>query len=207
MDDAQDTSPAKILIATDRATDANLVKNLLRPEFDHVALSTDPASAVADFDHHRPDVLVLAFNELEKSERYYLGLFRLSQAIHEHPHRTVILCNKDEVKRVYESCMKNYFDGYVLFWPMTHDTSRLLMSVHYALRDLAALKGGGPSVAEFAAQARHLAELENMLDQQIAQGGHHIEAASLAIEQAKQKIGTALDGFSRQLISGIQPGE
>jgi len=203
--DTPASTAATILIATDSVTDAALVKNLLNPEFDHVFSSTDPDRVVQDFERHRPDVLVLAFNDLEKSERYYLGLYRLCQAVHQYPHRTVILCNKDEVKRVYELCMKDYFDDYILFWPMTHDSLRLPMTIHHALRELAALKAGGPSAAEFATQARRLAELENMLNQQMAQGGLHIEAASRAMEQAEQEIGAALDGFSQRLISGALP--
>ena len=194
--------PAKILIATDIISDATLVKDMLNEEFKQVFASTDPARAVADFEQHRPDVLILAFNQLEKSERYYLGLYRLCKAVHQHPHRTVILCGKDEVKRVYELCMKDFFDDYVLFWPMTYDTSRLAMSVHYAMRDLAALSSGGPSAAEFAAQARRLAELESLLDQQMARGGQHIEAASRAMKKAEQEVGASLDGFSQRLING-----
>jgi len=197
---------ANILIATDIIPDATLVRDMLIEEFDHVFTSTDPARAVADFEQHRPDVLILAFNQLEKSERYYLGLYRLCKAVHQHPHRTVILCNKDEVKRVYELCMKDFFDDYVLFWPMTYDTSRLPMSVHYALRDLASLDSGGPSAAEFAAQARRLAELESLLDQQVARGGQHIEAASRAMKKAEQDVGTSLDGFSQRLINGELSG-
>jgi len=200
-----DATTAKILIATDVVTDAALVKDMLNEEFIHVFTSTDPERAVADFEQHQPDVLVLALQELEKSERYYLGLYRLSQAVHQHPHRTVILCGKDEVKRVYQLCMKDFFDDYVLFWPMTYDSSRLLMSLHSALRDLASLKSSGPSVAEFAAQARRLAELENTLGQQVAQGGKHIEAASRAMKQAEQKIDASLDGFSQRLINGEFP--
>ena len=193
---------AKILIATDIIPDATLVRDMLIGEFDHVFISTDPARVVEDFELHRPDVLILAFNELEKSERYYLGLYRLCKAVHQHPHRTVILCNKDEVKRVYELCMKDFFDDYVLFWPMTYDTSRLQMSVHYALRDMASLNAEGPSAAEFAAQARRLAELETALDLQVARGGQHIEAASRAMKQVEQEVGTSLDGFSQRLING-----
>ncbi|MBI3902621.1 MAG: response regulator [Nitrosomonadales bacterium] len=203
--DAPDTPATKILIATDSVTDAELVKNLLNAEFDHITLSTTPSHAVTDFDHCRPDVLVLAFNELEKSERYYLGLYRLSQAVHVHPHRTIILCNKDEVKRIYELCMKDYFDDYVLFWPMTYDSSRLLMSVHYALRELAAFKSDAPSATALAAQARHLAELEGTLAQRMAQGDGHIAAANRAMEQAEQGIGTALDGLSRRLVAEVEP--
>jgi CheY-like chemotaxis protein len=195
-----------ILIVTDLTTDARLVKDMLNPEFDHVFTSTDPDKLAADFASHRPNVLVLAFNTVEKSERYYLGLYRLCEVVHQYPHRTVILCNKDEIKRAYELCKKDYFDDYVLFWPMSHDSSRLLMAVHHALRQLAALKADGPSAAEFAAQARHSAELEKTLAQQVAKGGQHIEAASLAIEQAEHNIGTALDGLSQRLISGSLPG-
>ena len=204
--DTSASTAATILIATDSTTDAALVEKLLHPEFDHIFMSTDPDKLPGDFVRHRPSVLVLAFNILEKSERYYMGLYRLCEAVHQHPHRTVILCSKDEVKLAYELCKKDYFDDYILFWPMTYDMSRLAMSIHHALRELAALKGDGPSAAEFAAQARQLAELEKILAQQIAQGGLHIEAAGRAMEQAEQKIGTALDGFSQRLISGALPG-
>jgi len=190
-----------IMIASDILTDADLVKNMLNEEFSHVFTSTDAALAVSDFERRQPDVLVLAFNQLEKSERYYLGLYRLCKAIHQHPHRTIILCGKDEVKRVYELCMKDFFDDYVLFWPMTFDSTRLLMSVHYALRELASLKSGGPSVAEFAAQAHRLADMEYTLGQQVEHGGQHIEAANRAMMQAEQKIGKSLDKFSQRLIN------
>jgi CheY-like chemotaxis protein len=196
---------ATILIATDSVTDAALVEHLLSSEFDHIFVSTDPHKAPGDFMRHRPSVLVLAFNTLDKSECYYRELNRLCDVVQQHPHRTVILCNKDEVKRAYKLCQKDSFDDYNLFWPMTHDSSRLLMSIHHALRELSTLKTDRPSAAEFADQARHLAELEKTLDQQIMQGGHHIEAASRAMEQAAQNIGAALDGFSRKLISGALP--
>ena len=90
---------ARILIATDIVTDAALVKEVLSKEFAHVVVSTDPDAAAGDFVRHQPNVLVLAFNKLEKSEHYYLSLYRLCPEVHRHPHRTVILCSKDEVKR------------------------------------------------------------------------------------------------------------
>ena len=197
---------ANILIATNIVADAALVKEVLDKESNNVVFSINPDTAAGDFVRHQPDVLVLAFNELEKSERYYLGLYRLCTEVHRHPHRTVILCNKDEVKRACELCIKGLFDDYILFWPMTYDPSRLNMSVHHALRELDNLKFGSPSAAEFAAQARYLAELEKMLDQQILQGSLHLGASSRAMEQAEQEVGAALDGFSQRLISGSLPG-
>jgi CheY-like chemotaxis protein len=197
---------AKILVASDSPSDAVLVKKLLVQEFEQVFLSTDPDRAVKDFESRAPDVLVLAFNSLAKSERYYLGLYRLSGKIHLQPHRTVILCNKDEVSQAYQACRKQYFDDYILFWPMTNDAPRLLMSVHHSLRDLTAISEGGPSAAEFAAQARRLAELGSMLDQHVAQGSQRIDGANRAMAQAEQEIGAALDGFSSKLAQGNLPG-
>ena len=201
-----DRIASAVLVASDNVADAALVKQLLADDFGNVFTSTNPDKAVEDFDRRTPEVLVLAFNALEKSERYCLGLFRLSSTMQSHPHRMVILCDKEEVKQVAELCIKQSFDDYVLFWPMNHDAQRLRMSVHHALRELAALKHGGPSLAEFAAQARRLAELEALLDQQMALGGRRVEGASLALERAEHDIGTALDGFSRRLGQGEMQG-
>ena len=63
-----------ILIASDNAIDAELVKSLLDETFDNVFTSTEAGRAVADFARQAPQVLVLAFNTLEKSERYCLRL-------------------------------------------------------------------------------------------------------------------------------------
>lgn len=191
-----------ILVATDVVGDADLVRKLLRDEFDKVVASTDPDAAVRDFEKHRPDVLVLAFNGLEKAERYYLGLYRLSSVVHALPHRTLILCNKDDLRRVYELCKKEYFDDYVLFWPMTHDAPRLPMSIHHALRQQAAALSGAPTVSEFAAQARRLAAMESLLEQYATSGDERIDGASRSLRRAQQDIGSALDGFAHRLSHG-----
>jgi CheY-like chemotaxis protein len=191
-----------ILVATDVATDAELVRELLEGEFERVHVSTVAERAVADFEKHRPGVLVLAFNELEKAERYYLGLYRLSKAVHAMPHRTVILCSKDDVRRAYELCRKEYFDDYILFWPMTHDAPRLAMSVRQALRQLTAAQAQQSTPAEFAAQARRIAELEAQLAQYAARGEKQVDTASRTLQRAGQEIGAALDGFSARLTGG-----
>ncbi len=193
---------ARILVATDVVGDADLVKKLLRDEFDDVVGSTDPDRAIDDLEKQRPEVLILAFNGLERAERYYLGLYRRSNLVHALPHRTVILCNKDDLQRVYKLCRMEHFDDYVLFWPMTHDAPRLPMAVHHALRRLAASGAGDPTVAEFAAQARRLAAAESLVEQHAARGGAHIDGARRSLEEAHKGIDQALDGFSRKLSGG-----
>ncbi|MBF8293252.1 MAG: hypothetical protein HW392_2079 [Steroidobacteraceae bacterium] len=192
----------RILVAGDGAADAEQVRALLRDEFDDVAVSTEPERAIPDFEKYRPAVLILAFSTLEKAERYYLGLYRLSTMVHALPHRTLILCNADDVRRVYELCKKEYFDDYVLFWPMTHDAPRLPMAVHHALRQMADEKPSMPTAGEIAVQVRRIAELESLLMQSAARGGLRIELASRSLQQAGRDIGTALDDFSHKLSAG-----
>jgi len=157
-----------ILVATDNRSDAETIRKLLDDEFPTVATSTEADAAARDFERHRPGVLVLGFNTLEKAERYYLGLYRLCPLVQQLDHRTVILCNKDELKRVYELCKKHYFDDYVLFWPMTYDMTRLAMTVHHALRELVEQSHAAPSRAQFAVQAQRIGQLEGLLDARLA---------------------------------------
>lgn len=192
----------RILVASDVVPDANLVRRLLGSEFEQVQVSTNVDTHVQDFEAFRPEILVLAFNTLQKAEQYYLGLYRLSKLVHSTPHHTVVLCGNDDLRRVYELCKKKYFDDYVLFWPHTHDAPRLAMAVHHGLRQLVANSELAPSIAEFAVQARRIAELEARLAQYTARGAKHIEAASRSLRQAGDGIGAALDGFSRRMVEG-----
>lgn len=193
---------ARILVATDVVADAGLVRKLLSEEFENVSTSTEPDRSVQDFERSKPQVLILAFNTLEKAERYYLGLYRLSTLVHALPHRTLILCNKDDVRRVYALCKKEYFDDYILFWPMTHDTPRLPMAVIHALRQMTDGGADGPTVRELAAQARRIAELETQLARYAMKGGQHMAIANRSLQLARREIGAALDGFSCKLSDG-----
>lgn len=192
----------RILVATDIVADGQLVRRLLADEFNAISLSTVPDRSVQDFEEIRPDVLVLAFNSLEKAERYYLGLYRLSELIHALPHRTVILCTKDDVRRVYELCKKEYFDDYILFWPMAHDASRLPMTVLHAVRQVEAQRAQQVGPHEFAVQARRIAELEAQLAQSTVRGVQRVDRASRSLRQVGRDIGDALDGFTRRLREG-----
>ena len=193
-------SKIEILIATDVVADARLVKELLNDEFDNIATSTDQKMAVTDFENLHPDVLVLAFNRLEKAERYYLGLYRLSKNIHAIPHRTLILCNKDDLKRVYALCRSDYFDNYIPFWPFPEDVMRLPMSVHHALRQLATERS--PTAGQFAAHTKRLIELENLLTHHTVKGQQQTDMASNRVQEAQKQVLAGIEQFYSSLISG-----
>jgi CheY-like chemotaxis protein len=190
----------QILVATDVATDGSLVADLLESEFPDVAVSHDPETHVADFDQCRPQVLILAFKTLEKAERYYLGLYRFSSLVHAHPHRTLILCTKEDLKRVFELCKQEYFDDYILFWPMIHDVPRLPMAVILALRQLSANGMDQTSTRELSRLTARIAELEAKLAAFGAAGRKHASEMRRSILQASEEIDLAIDGLSRKLV-------
>lgn len=192
---------AQILIATDIVADAELVRKLLQDEFENVFISTNPDKAISDFEHCMPNVLILAFDSLEKAELYYLGLYRLSKAVISITHRTIILCGTKELQRVYELCRKEYFNDYALFWPLTNDVQRLPMAVTHALRDMDHSQSGA-SAAEMARQVRRIAELEGLLERQLGQGDLYAKTASRSLKRAEAEIDAAIDSFSKNVIDG-----
>ncbi len=196
---ARSTPP--ILVASNNSSDAVLVKNLLSPSFENVHLSTDADSVAADFDRWQPRVLVLAFDALTDAEHYRLELARHIGDSADRRHRTVLLCDKDDMLEAARLCIERCFDDYVLFWPMNHDAPRLPVAIHQALRELAASEQRGPSATEFAAQARRLSDLEGLLQRQMAEGQRCLDAAAQAIEQAARDIDAALDAFCADVAS------
>src|SRR5450631_4461469 len=69
---------AKMLIASDSVDDAAQIVKQLMVDHQQIRGSTNAEFAVADFEEFMPDVLVLAFDSIEKAERYSLGLYRQS---------------------------------------------------------------------------------------------------------------------------------
>jgi len=193
---------SNILIASDKKSNATLVKNLLKDDFANIFTTTNPDQATADFDRHRPSVLLLVFDTLEQSQSFYLGMFRNGGMVQLHPHHTIVFSSKNEVKRAYKLCREGIFDDYILFWPVNEDTPRLSMSVHLALRELAATTANTPTTADFAAQARRLATSENILTAQITQGGARIDSLEQDVTQASNLASSAFENFSQRLIQG-----
>ncbi|HEX7440209.1 MAG TPA: response regulator, partial [Caldimonas sp.] len=195
----------RILVSTDSVEDGQQIVRLLKDDFANVQLSFQPERAAADFEECLPDVLVLAFDKLENAHRYYLGLYRLGRSVHAHPHRTVLLCTKDEVQAAFELCKKDYFDDYVLHWPHAHDGRRLSMSVWIACREQSAKERAGPPRSELRAHARHLGDLERTLERELAGGEQHMAAATGSLLEAEREISGAFDELSSR-VAGSRAG-
>lgn len=196
-----DTTAAerRILVAATNVEDARLVAELLRDDFEHIETTSDPNLAVGDFEALRPQILVLAFKTLEEAERFYLGLYRLSERVHAIPHRTLVMCHRNDAFRAYELCRKQHFDDYVVFWPINYDPYRVRMAVLLAARAGEFVPRDGPRPVEFAAQARRIAELESLLQQSMDRGDSHISEMGDSLRRIEADASGALEGFSQRM--------
>jgi CheY-like chemotaxis protein len=187
-------STPRLLVASESVDDAELVRDLLRAEFQSVEISCTASAAAEDFERIGPQVVLLAFETLEKAKLYCAALNpsakeRLSA------HRTIVLCTRNELREAYTLCRSRSFDDYVLFWPMNHDAPRLLMAVHQALLVIGMAEA---SAVMSAADGRPSAPLREALeaflrdsDEEMANAGRSVDAA-----EAELKRALGLDGES-----------
>lgn len=193
---------ASILVASDNVGDAVLVKRLLGDAFDNVRTASPVPDPVASFEEAMPDVVVLAFDQLDKAQAFCRTLRDKSQLAHASPHRTITLCAKDVLRQAFTACQAGTFDDYVLFWPLAQDGLRLHMSIHIALRELAAQAQAGPAPAELAQQVSRLAEIRDTVESRIAQGSREIARTGEVMTQAGERIGAAFDAMSQRMAQG-----
>lgn len=191
---------ARILVVGDNAVDAEQVCSMLRDRYPHVEATTDAMKSDAVFDRVKPQVLVLAFKSVEACERFYLGLYRRSEVIQSLLHRTLLLCDKENVRRAFDLCLQEVFDDYVLFWPLVHDAKRLAMSVHLALGALDQEMALAP-LSELATLARRAETLEEQLAQQVRLGRVHAQNAQNTARQAQASVTRAMGGLSERILS------
>ena len=191
---------ARVLVVGDNAADGEQVCAMLRDLYPHVEATTDAMTSDTVFDRVKPQVLVLAFKSLEACERFYLGLYRRSEVIQSLAHRTLLLCDKETVRRAFDLCMQDVFDDYVLFWPLVHDAKRLAMSVHLALCALDQEQALAP-LSELANLARRAEALEEQLAQQVKLGRLHARNAQTTARLAQESVSRAMGGLSERILA------
>lgn len=190
---------ARILVASDNVDDAAQILRQLKGEFAETRSSTDSDNAVEDFEEFEPDVLILAFDAVEKAKGYALGLYRFSQRVSDHGHRTILLCNKDEIHDAFELCKKGSFDDYVLYWPHAQDGLRLMMSVWSAARHVIATPSRGPSHVDLVSHVRQIGAMQSLVEQQLSEGERHAASAGGSLKQAERVVGAAIDDLFQRL--------
>jgi PleD family two-component response regulator len=152
-----------ILIATDNIKDAQSIETQLNKDYKDIFVVIGSQSPIRDFDSNKPDILVLAFKSLAMAEEYYSELYHKSMQVTSYPHRSILLCNKNELELAYQACKQEHFDDYVLFWPTVADDNQLSMAIHRAQLTLERAKAYIAN-RELSKQSRHLNNLDTKFE-------------------------------------------
>jgi CheY-like chemotaxis protein len=138
-----------VLVISEDANEAALLRELLEKEFDGIHLQVERDESARESQKHAADVLVLAFRTLSAAEEFYLGFYRHADQGAMRSHGAIVLCARDEVRDAYRLCRRGLFDDYVVFWPASTDVTRLAMAVHTVIRRLESQRPlGTPASAE-----------------------------------------------------------
>ena len=192
----------RILIASNQKAEAETLRSQLTVDYPNIMVSFDPEHYVEDFERFKPDVLLLVFDKIEDAQSYYLGLYRFGSTAQQHSHRTIVFCGKEQVKKAFNLCRKQYFDDYVLFWPTPYDGSRLPMSIHVALRELKQSRGMSFSERQLGDYARKLDNFGRALDRRLAEGGMQVESAAEQLARNGERLGEAVENLLDRLTHG-----
>ncbi|WP_051559851.1 response regulator [Marinobacterium jannaschii] len=189
-----------ILIAAEGRSDAKMISDLLSDKFGSILISVGIEGTKEVFSERKPRVLILAFPNIKRAEECYLQIFRDDPKAHSFQHQAIVLCSKENIWSAYELCKADFFDDYVLFWPITYDAPRLEMVVHKALRE----EGhgvGGPDRSDFAKPCKKIGSVENLIGNYRQQGDQYLDDASNSIYQVEQSLAVALDHLLKKAQS------
>ncbi|MEA3119251.1 MAG: hypothetical protein QOI13_2521, partial [Paraburkholderia sp.] len=192
-----------ILIAADSEPRAHSAARSLVEEFGDVRISTKPAQAVADFEACRPVVLVLAFENIDDAQSYRHRIYRANRVALATPHSSIVLCNADDLQRVYGLCKAGVFHDYVLFGPRSDDAPRLAMAVHHALHSLSKSSPDALGARRFAMHARNIARLEPNLAEHARRFAHEVDMTRAAVRAAERTGGDAFRRCFRPLGESV----
>ncbi|WP_052063340.1 hypothetical protein [Nitrincola sp. A-D6] len=127
-----------IFVASDSEVIADTVIEQLEIEFKRVQRCVHyQAVAIAqEFLRSEAEVILLAYQSLDSAIHLRKTLTEVGQKQSTTPFHAVTLCNKASVEKAYQLSKQHFFYDYVVFWPLSYDPHRLIMSVHQALDDL-----------------------------------------------------------------------
>jgi len=190
-----------ILIATDSIEDAQSLEMQLTKDHKDCLVLISTKAPVTDFDTNKPDILVLAFKTLANAENYYNELYHSSKQVASYAHRSILLCNKDELELAYQACKQEHFDDYVLFWPTIADDHQLSMAIHRAQLSLENAKAYTAN-RELSKQSQGLNNLDTKLEADLNVAHEHLGSMDQTAIKLQQNASTTLTKLLERLNQG-----
>lgn len=191
---SQEKSKPTLLIVSDDADEMHSVRELLKHDDWEVFSANGEDLGLRLFEERRPGLLVLAFQDIEGSERFYLRLYRQCAEIRDIPHQTLLLCKNTEAEVAFTLCRNGTLDDYLVNRPM-HDPLRLRLAVHQAL----AHRDRRSKSASMKRELSHIGSDLRYLDDHLTKaltGGQQKQAESLqAFRDFSSRLNRELEQF------------
>lgn len=199
--DKKETPP--ILIVSDDAEEARVVRDLLQHDFANLTTADNEESGLRLFQEKLPAVLVLVFQEMEKSERFYLRLYRQCETIREIPHQTLLLCKSNESEAAFYLCRNNTFDDYLINRPM-HDPYRLRLGVQQALERHSGRSESATVQRQLSHIGSDLRHLDTFVNKALEGGQGHQTESLQAFREFANRLTRELDQFESHMNLAAQ---
>ena len=199
--DKKETPP--ILIVSDDAEEARVVRDLLQHDFANLTMADNEEAGLRLFQEKLPAVLVLVFQEMEKSERFYLRLYRQCETIREIPHQTLLLCKSNESEAAFHLCRNNTFDDYLINRPM-HDPFRLRLAVQQALERQSGRSASATVQRQLSHIGSDLRQLDTFVNKALAGGQEHQAESLKTFREFANRLSRELDQFEAHMSNAAQ---
>jgi CheY-like chemotaxis protein len=191
---------ARVLVIGAGDYDVELVVADLKRHFKDIETATTDEAAQERLEQDPPNVIVIAFKELDDAQPYCRAPGSSESA--NPPLRSVLLCKEEDAAAAFELCKRKYFDDYVIFWPTPPDRLRLPMSLWLAGRAALALHEQGETGSQLLTHAKQLGDLDRAVTREIESGESKAVAAHDSMKDLEHKLAKASEEFSNHLIGG-----
>ncbi len=187
-----------VLVVSDAAEEVQNVRDLLQRDCASLLAADNDEEGIRLFQEKKPAVLVLAFQELERSERFYLMLYRKCAAMQEMTHQTLLLCKNNESEAAFSLCCNGTFDDYIVNRPL-HDPYRLRLALHQALANQAGKSGTSTLNRQLAHIGSDLRHLDAFVSKALAGGQAQQAEALRSFREFAGRLSQELDQFESHM--------
>ncbi|WP_417581948.1 response regulator [Nitrincola sp.] len=155
-----------VFIAGSNKSIVEVVYAQLRDEFEKLIMqvSNTIPDLQREFSLSYADILILAFEDLNVAAQLSEAVFSATRKSPLKPYRVLALCNKSNVKRAYTLYGERLINDYIVYWPLTYDPYRLVLSVRQAVDDLKYNDDAKQLLREVAALKKQLDEQNNWIE-------------------------------------------
>jgi CheY-like chemotaxis protein len=190
----------KILIISDSVDEVDDIQALLAEEFGRLLKTDKETEGIQLLIKYRPSVLILAFQEIKQTERFYLSIFRHDSPAYKIPHNTLLLCKTNESKYAYQLCKSGLFDDFVADRPL-YDPFRLRLSVELALNSRSQKQNFNQLNNQIEKTATDLHQLDFFISKNIVSGTGQNEKAAQSFQHFVQKLAMDLEQLENNVSS------